>query len=329
MRRAWLWILTVASVMVLAGCSAIPTFGMVRIPSATPTNTVTPPPTSTPPPTATPEPTLTPTPEPTRTVMQRLLDNDPALAEALCQPAVLPTLLRGQVLAPILLYHHVGEAALESGGDSTSRYNVTEVNFEAQLELLAELGYHSVGVGRIVAAITRKEPLPDRPIAISFDDGWIDQYQSIFPLLVKHGLVGTFYIPSTYPGGPQTVSWEQLAEMIRAGMEIGSHSQTHADLRSVSEEVAWREIRMSKVDLEKRLGITVDTFAYPFGTYLPDLGTMVSRAGYLGGAGLGPSAVQGLGSIYYMSRIEIRGDEALADFLRLLPWRGEGSPFCN
>jgi peptidoglycan/xylan/chitin deacetylase (PgdA/CDA1 family) len=315
------------SLMLLAGCTSLPAFGLVKIPSATATSTVTPPPTSTPEPTATSTPE--PTPEPTRTVMQILLERDPALAEALCRPAALPTLQRGQVLAPILLYHHVGEAALEANGDSTSRYNVTAADFEAQLDLLNELGYHSVGVSRIVAAITRKEPLPERPIAISFDDGWIDQYQTIFPLLVKHGIVGTFYIPSTYPGGQDTVSWENLAEMIKAGMEIGSHSQTHADLRSVSEEVAWREIRMSKVDLEKRLGITIDTFAYPFGTYLPDLGTMVSRAGYLGGAGLGPSAVQGLGSIYYMSRIEIHGDEALAGFLSVLPWHGEGTPFCD
>jgi peptidoglycan/xylan/chitin deacetylase (PgdA/CDA1 family) len=302
---------------------------MLGAPSPTPSATVTATPTATAEPTATPIPTSTPTPEPTRTVMQALVDGDSALAEMLCQPVPAPTLQGGQILAPILLYHHVGEAALESGGYSTSRFNVTEANFEAQLMLLNELGYHTVGVSRIVAAIARKEPLPDRPIAISFDDGWIEQYEAIFPLLERHGIVGTFYIPSTYPGGAQTVSWEQLAEMVRAGMEIGSHSQTHADLRSVSEEDAWREIRMSKVDLEKRLGITIDTFAYPFGAYLPDLGTMVSRAGYLGGAGLGPSAVQGLGSIYYMSRIEIRGDEALADFLRLLPWHGEGSPFCN
>jgi peptidoglycan/xylan/chitin deacetylase (PgdA/CDA1 family) len=261
--------------------------------------------------------------------MQGLLERDPALQEVLCRPLSLPPLERGTVLAPILLYHHVGEAALESGGYSTSRYNVTEANFETQVMLLTELGYHSIGVRRIVAALAGKEPLPERPIAISFDDGWIDQYQSIFPLLRRHALIGTFYIPSTYPGGDQTVSWEQLAEMAAAGMEIGSHSQTHADLRSVSEEHAWREIRMSKVDLEKKLGVPIDTFAYPFGAYLPDLGTMVSRAGYLGGAGLGPSPVQGLGSLFYMSRIEIRGDESLSDFLRLLPWHGEGTPFCG
>jgi peptidoglycan/xylan/chitin deacetylase (PgdA/CDA1 family) len=261
--------------------------------------------------------------------MQGLLERDPALQEALCQPASLPTLQRGQVLAPILLYYHVGEAALESGGSSASRFNVTEANFEAQLMSLNELGYHSVGVSRIVAALARKGPLPERPIAISFDDGRIDQYQAIFPLLRRHALIGTFYIPSAYPGGEETVSWEQLAEMAAAGMEIGSHLQTRADLRFVSEEQAWREIRMSKVDLEKKLSVLIETFAYPFGAYLAELGTRVSRAAYLGGAGLGPSAVQGLGSLPYMSRIEIRGDEALSDFLRLLPWHGEGTPFCG
>jgi peptidoglycan/xylan/chitin deacetylase (PgdA/CDA1 family) len=261
--------------------------------------------------------------------MQALLESDPTLQEILCEPVPLPTLERGTVLAPILLYHHVGEAAMESGGNSDSRYNVTEANFESQLMLLNELGYHSVAVSRIIAYLVHKEPLPDRPIAISFDDGWIDQYESIFPLLRQHNLIGTFYIPSTYPGSQETVSWEQLAEMAAAGMEIGSHSQTHADLRSVSEEQAWREIRMSKVDLEKKLGVPIDSFAYPFGAYLPDLGTMVSRAGYLGGAGLGPSPVQGLGSLFYMSRIEVRGDESLSAFLNLLPWHGEGTPFCG
>jgi peptidoglycan/xylan/chitin deacetylase (PgdA/CDA1 family) len=223
----------------------------------------------------------------------------------------------------------VGEGSLEQDGASTSRYNVTADRFEAELAVLERLGYHSVGVSQIAAALgPAKARLPERPIAISFDDGGVDQYQEVFPLLMKYRLVGTFYIPSTYPGGDQTISWDQLAEMAAAGMEIGSHSRTHIDLSKADEEKAWEEIRMSKVELEKRLRVRVDTFAYPFGGFSPELAKLVDRAGYLGGAGLGPSPVQSRASLFYLSRIEVRGDEPLADFVQLLPWRGEGTALC-
>ncbi|MGD0576349.1 MAG: polysaccharide deacetylase family protein [Anaerolineales bacterium] len=265
----------------------------------------------------TPTPTLLATPSP-----------DATLQAVLCAPPPVYSPGRHQLLAPILLYHHVGEEQLQSGDESTSRYDVTPADFKAELEMLQELGYHTVRVSQIAAALLGQGTLPQRPIAISFDDGWVDEFQTIFPLLQENGDVGTFYIPSTYPGAPGTVTWADLKEMASAGMEIGSHSRTHGHLASMAHTQAWAEVRLSKVDLEKALGVTVDTFAYPYGEFSPDLGRMVSEAGYHAAVGLGPSPLQGLDNIFYLNRIEVQGSESLAAFLKILPWRGEDTGLC-
>jgi peptidoglycan/xylan/chitin deacetylase (PgdA/CDA1 family) len=268
------------------------------------------------PPGATPDPTITPTlPADIRTL--------------LCSPAPTYTVGRHEVLAPILLYHHVGEEQLQSGDLSTSRYDVIPADFDAQLAMLQALGYHTVAVSQIASALLGRGTLPERPIAITFDDGWANEFQPIFPLLQKYGDVATFYIPSTYPGAPGMVTWDQLKQMASAGMEIGSHSRTHGHLPLMGHAQAWAEVRLSKVDLEKQLGVPVDTFAYPYGEFSADLGQLVSDAQYLGAVGLGSSPLQGLGNIFYLNRIEIQGSDGMAAFLKVLPWRGQGTDFCS
>ncbi|MGA2819347.1 MAG: polysaccharide deacetylase family protein [Anaerolineales bacterium] len=315
-----------ASAILLVGCTGRSRFGGLA--GQTPERTAMPLAVS---PTPSRAPTLTETgeilPSPTPT-LQATPSPDAGLQAVLCAPPPVYSPGRHQLLAPILLYHHVGEEQLQSGDESTSRYDVTPADFKAQLEMLQELGYHTVRVSQIASALLGQGTLPQRPIVISFDDGWVDEFQTIFPLLQENGDVGTFYIPSTYPGAPGTVTWAELKEMVSAGMEIGSHSRTHGHLASMTQGQAWAEVRLSKVDLEKALGVTVDTFAYPYGEFSPDLGRMVSEAGYHAAVGLGPSPLQGLGNIFYLNRIEIQGSESLAAFLKILPWRGEGTGLC-
>jgi len=309
-----------AGAVFLAGClGRLPLKGLADQapePTVRPV-TASPSPSEIPSPTETPEilPSLTPTPQAT-------------LPAVLCAPPPTYTIGSYQMLAPILLYHHVGEEQLQSGNVSTSQYDVTPANFESQLKILRELSYHTVWVSQIASALLGHGTLPQRPIAITFDDGWADEYQTIFPLLQKYGDVATFYIPSTYPGAPGTVTWAELKEMASAGMEIGSHSRTHGHLPLMDHAQAWAEIRLSKVDLEKELGVTVATFAYPYGETSKSVFGMVHQAGYLAAVNLGNSPVQGLSNLFYLNRIEIESNESLAAFLKVLPWRGQGTALC-
>lgn len=257
------------------------------------------------------------------------LAHDPALQQLLCKPDPEGLLAEDELQAPILLYHFVGRQALEQNGRSTSRFNVTATDFAAQLALLQQLGYHTVTLREIAAALRGEATLPSHPIALTFDDGWVEQYDIVFPLLQKYGMRATFFIPSTYPVGGRFITWEQLQTLADAGMEIGSHGRRHQQLTTLSTAVAADEIRRSKTELEAHLGRPVTSFSYPYGSAHETHQYLVADAGYTAAVGLGPASVQSLSRIYYLRRIEVQGTYTLADLLRWLPWRGEGSGLCN
>lgn len=253
---------------------------------------------------------------------------DPSLMERLCAPDPTYNLKEGELLVPILLYHFVGRQTLERNGRSVSRFNVTAADFEAQLALLKALGYHSVTVGEIAAALDGKAALPERPVALTFDDGWREQYDVAFPILQRHGMRATFFISTSFVGYPRFMTWEELAELRDAGMEITSHGRKHINLADADDQDAWREIVRSKEALEEKLGVSVVSFAYPYGGYRRGLPAMVERAGYPIAAGLGSSPVVRPRDRYYLRRIEVRGEDNLLTFLNRLPWRGAGTPLC-
>jgi peptidoglycan/xylan/chitin deacetylase (PgdA/CDA1 family) len=316
-----------AFLVCVATLSALPACGTGALaPTESPTQTVALSPTFTTTPSLSPTPTEPITP--TETAAPPTPTADAQLATAVCEQPRLPTLGRKQVYAPILLYHHIGSDNYEQDGIYDSRYNVTIAEFNAQLDLLRSLGYQTVRTAAISDAITGHGTLPARPIVISFDDGWEDQYQNAFPALREHGFAGAFFIPSTYPDATGFVTWSQLAEMASAGMEIGSHSRTHPHLTKIPEGQAWIEIRNSKVDLEKRLKVTVDAFSYPFGEMGSDgtIPTQVSRALYKAAVGVEAGSLQN--EFFYLRRTEIFGSMTNADFIRALPWRGQGTSLC-
>ncbi|MCX7854822.1 MAG: polysaccharide deacetylase family protein [Anaerolineae bacterium] len=253
----------------------------------------------------------------------------PDFMERLCAPDPTYNLKDGEVLIPVFLYHFVGRETLERDGRSVSRFNVTAADFEAQLLLLKQLGYHPVTVGEIAAVLEGKATLPERPIVLTFDDGWREQYDVAFPILQRYGVRATFFITTSFVGYPRFMTWEELTELRDAGMEIASHGRKHINLTDADDREAWREIARSREILEEKLGVSAVSFAYPFGGYRKGLPAMLERAGYQIAVGVGgSSAVHRPGSRYYFRRMEVSGLQSLGMFLERLPWRGAGTPLC-
>ena len=219
---------------------------------------------------------------------------------------------------PILMYHHVGEAP--SDADRLRRnLTVSVADFDAQMSYLQQAGYSPVTGAQLFKALFYNKPLPPKPILLTFDDGYLDNYTVAAPILKKYGFTGTFYIVSEKVGSGDYMSWEQVAELARLGMDIGSHSASHPDLTTLSTADLSRELKESAAAIRSRLGHPIYWFCYPAGRYNDGVKAAASEAGYLLAVttdwGNAQSSTDPLG----LKRFRIRSDTGLEGFKQLLP----------
>ena len=181
---------------------------------------------------------------------------------------------------PILMYHYIRSA--DQGSDSLGYdLSVTPDDFNSQMAWLHERGYIGVRMDGITRCLRGEAPCPIKAIALTFDDGYADGYTDALPVLKRYGLIATFYIVTNFVGQPGYMTWEQVAELRDAGMEIGAHTIDHLDLRTLDPTEMLRQIAQPKSDLESKLRISVTSFCYPAGFYDPAIEEMVRASGYL------------------------------------------------
>ncbi len=181
---------------------------------------------------------------------------------------------------PILMYHHVGPLLAH---DPVARdLTVGPEDFEQQVIYFTNLGYHAVTIKQIYDSLNDGAPLPSRPIAFTFDDGYQDVFTYAVPVLKKYHLVGSFAIATELLGRPNYAVWDNILAAQRQGMEIISHTENHLDLSwaKYSDDDLRREIFGSKQVLEKKLGHPVDFFVYPYGHHNAKVEELVREAGY-------------------------------------------------
>ncbi|MFA5363446.1 MAG: family 10 glycosylhydrolase [Candidatus Omnitrophota bacterium] len=216
---------------------------------------------------------------------------------------------------PILLYHHIAD--LPAGaGRAQRRWTISPEKFDAQMGWVAQHGFHPVTMAQLNAYLKHGLPLPYKPIVISFDDGWKDQYRNAVPILKKYNFSATFFIITDSVGHSDYMNWEQVREMSDSGMDIEPHSHTHSRLSVLPPEQAWREISGSKRLLEDNLHKPVSVFAYPYGSYGEDVISMVKDAGFDSAVtvnGLNGGYLFRADRSYVLSRYAVEGEDNLDD----------------
>jgi peptidoglycan/xylan/chitin deacetylase (PgdA/CDA1 family) len=218
------------------------------------------------------------------------------------------------------MYHHL-ESLDPSASLVASTWTVSPINFKEQLDYLVAHSYHTIGFGQLDSFFEAGGPLPTRPVLLTFDDGWSDDYTVAFPALRERGMIGSFFVPTSYAGAPggKLLSWEQIGEMDAAGMEFGGHTINHADLKKVGEQEALRQLSVSKSKMEAMLGHATIAFAYPFGTYDADVVALVKKVGYRVAVGLCCGFKLLPEKLLTLPRIRISYDDGLSDFATKLP----------
>lgn len=182
---------------------------------------------------------------------------------------------------PILMYHYVEEVQ-DKNDKGRINLSVHPKIFEGVLESLQTAGYVSYFVRDIPEIFAGTIRLEKKSIALTFDDGYEDFYTDVYPLLKKYHMRSTLYVVNNRVNTPDYVTLDQLKEMIKSGLvEIGGHTLDHKNLQFASHEEATEQIVESKKRLEKDLGITLESFAYPYGGFQAKVTEQIVKdAGY-------------------------------------------------
>lgn len=201
---------------------------------------------------------------------------------------------------PILAYHSL---------DSTRFPNKLAISpelFQKQMLWLKRNRFQVIGL-EACAKGAWKESLWEHKTAITFDDGYVDNYQRAFPILKKFGFAAAFFITPEEVGKEGFMTWDMLREMaVVPGIEIGSHSLEHKPLSDIPEKEAWTSMVASKKILEEKLGREIRAISYPCGSFNEKIVEMARGAGYA--YGCAASHVHDrkfIGSPYLLRRIKI------------------------
>lgn len=161
---------------------------------------------------------------------------------------------------PVLLYHRVGY--------TKGHLTVSPERFRRDLVMLQDYGYHTITLAQFHSYMSGDVAnMPDRPILLTFDDGYADNYENAYFTLLNYGMVATFFIITGLLWTPGRVSPENILEMRKNGMSFGSHTMSHRSLAELSASDVEDELNSSRTTLESILGVTVDSIAYPRGSY--------------------------------------------------------------
>jgi peptidoglycan/xylan/chitin deacetylase (PgdA/CDA1 family) len=191
--------------------------------------------------------------------------------------------------------------------------------FERQLVYLREKGYTFITLDELSAAAANQGALPEKPIILTFDDGYRDFYTEAWPILERHQIKATVFVVANFIGKDANYMDEpQIQELVSSGLvEIGSHTLSHRYLTSMETTEAEKEIGESKRLLEERFGVAVNHFAYPGGYNNADLAQVVAAAGYSTAVGTQKGEATNGSDLYHLPRLRV-GNLSPAELLAIL-----------
>lgn len=226
---------------------------------------------------------------------------------------------------PVLMYHQVTD---HLAGTPLPKLRVSPRRFAAQLDRLAAAGYATLTLGQAWAAA--RAGGQGRFVVLSFDDAYLDFYETAWPLMAARGMTASVFVVSGQIGGvnawdlpkglPQEnlMSADQIRELAAAGVEFGGHGHSHAALTELDDLALAQELEACQAGLSGLLGAPVATFSYPFGLADARVAAAAAAAGFSLACSTRPGMLSAGGDALALPRIMIkRADDALDFWLKL------------
>ncbi|GAA2220627.1 hypothetical protein GCM10010232_00460 [Streptomyces amakusaensis] len=227
---------------------------------------------------------------------------------------------------PVLLYH----AVMDDPPEWIAEFTVSPARFTAQLDAVAAGGRTPVTISALVAALRHGAELPERPVVITFDDGFADLPCFTAEALAERSMPATAYLTTgaITPGGRSLLppapmmTLSQVPLLEQYGMEIGTHTVTHAQLDTLPAAALRRELREPKEVLEQLLGHEVAHLAYPHGYHSRGVRRAALREGYASAVAVRHALSSRRDEAYRISRLIVRRTHTVADVEAWMAGRG-------
>ncbi|MEV8316812.1 polysaccharide deacetylase family protein [Streptomyces sp. NPDC059900] len=227
---------------------------------------------------------------------------------------------------PILMYHSISHKPTRQTRD----LSVSPEAFAEQLELLGERGFTPLTTAAL-GAIWRSagRPLPDKPVLITFDDGYEGVHRHGLPVLAKHGFASTLFVSTGWLRGEHDtgggldlmLGWDQVRELAAAGTEVGGHSHTHPELDQLDDDDLWFELLRCKEIVTDELGTSPASFAYPYGYSSRRVRRTVRGAGFAQSLAVNNGLARRTQGPYALKRVTVRRSTGIEEFERLVEGR--------
>ncbi|MDX3754560.1 polysaccharide deacetylase family protein [Streptomyces mirabilis] len=226
---------------------------------------------------------------------------------------------------PILMYHSIAAAP----NDATRELSVGPEAFAEQMALLGDQGFTPVDTAALAARWRSGGPLPERPVLITFDDGYEGVHRHGLPVLAKHGFAATLFVSTGWIKGAHDtgggldamLSWAQVGELAAEQVEIGGHSHTHPQLDQLSDDALRFEVRRCKEIIADELGSRPASFAYPYGYSSRRVRQVVRETGFAQSLAVGNGLARRRQGPYALQRVTVRRGTGIEEFERLVEGR--------
>jgi peptidoglycan/xylan/chitin deacetylase (PgdA/CDA1 family) len=219
---------------------------------------------------------------------------------------------------PILMFHYV-EYPPDKNDTMRVKLTTTPNILEAQVKTLKAAGYTFITPSELAVALNNKvNNFPKKPIILSFDDGYMDLYTDVFPILKQENARAVAYIIVDYLNRPNFLFSYQLEEMAKSPLiEIGAHTMDHTALKGMSWDTAKYQITQSRIALQKELHLPINSFAYPYGSFDQQAIELTKEAGFTNAVSTVAGITDTIDNKYYLYRLRpgyLTG-QSLLDFL--------------
>ncbi|HEY3856748.1 MAG TPA: polysaccharide deacetylase family protein [Verrucomicrobiae bacterium] len=227
---------------------------------------------------------------------------------------------------PILAYHSVSPAPQKDEGKAATAAT-DPFTFRQQMRQLITDGYNPTDIPQVVEWLRDGKHPPEKTVIITFDDGLRDFYTNAFPVLQEHSLHATVFLATDYIGVSrhslnknECLTWSEIREMSKSGIRFGSHGVSHGDLAHLPQVEVMRELGVSKAEIERQSGSSVQAFSYPHDFPAKDAASAKSFRDLLVKAGYTCCVTRELGRVrasddlYRLKRIPINSRDTPALF---------------